>query len=323
MRPPFALDRELVGGKPVLRAANSIDSVGRGPAELAGRRDGQFAMDAFQRIHQKGGGKVERRTKADLYFKAIPGQGRYWKFKDAAKFSLFLLDGRGERVRRVEVGPKQIYCLRDLEHTHPGLTGSPNHRVYPACSQDPSRRRVELGTSVGWSDVYPSTYHENWIELNDIPKRACYAFAHTADPKNGIHEKNEKNNQASTVVFLTPGGGYKPGRCQGVRDRGLKASQTADDTEVPTEDPRAAVQGRSTGLGGGLAREGRLVRSSGPPRPGNPPARRLPHRRRGGPPGAPPMPSAGGSADDGRARDRARPRGSARARRSQGWRGRS
>jgi Lysyl oxidase len=237
MRPPFSLDRERVGGKPVLRAANSIDSVGRGPAELAGRRSGQYSMNAFQRIHQRNGGTVSRETGANLYFKAIPGQGRYWKFKRAAKFSLWLLTGRGERVRRVEVGPKQIYCLRDLEHTHPGLTGSPDNRHYPACSQDPSRRRVTLGTSVGWSDVYPSTYHENWIELNDIPERGCYAFAHTADPDNGIFESNEKNNQASTVVFLTPGGGYKPGRCQGVRDQGLRASQTADDTEVPTEDP--------------------------------------------------------------------------------------
>ena len=237
MRPPFALDRVLLGGKPVLRAANSINSVGRGPAELVGKRDGQYSMNAFQRIHQRGGGKVERRTKANLYFKSIPGQGRYWKFKDAAKFSLWLLERDGDRVRRVEVGPKKVYCLRDLEHTHPGLTDSPNHRVYPSCSQDPSRRRVVLGTSVGWSDVYPSTYHENWISLTDIPKRACYAFAHTADPENGIHEYNEKNNQASTVVFLTPGGGYKPGRCRGVRDRGLKAAQTADDTEVSTEDP--------------------------------------------------------------------------------------
>jgi Lysyl oxidase len=238
MRPPFALDRAMVGNTPVLRAANSIDSVGVGPAELMGHRSGQYSMNAVQRIHQRGGGKVERRTKADLYFKIIPGQGRYWKFKDAAKFSLWQLDGQGDRVRRVEVGPKQIYCLRDLEHTHPGLPNSPNHRVYPACSQDPSRRKVVLGTSVGWSDVYPSTYHENWIELNDIPKSGCYAFAHTADPNNGIHELNEKNNQASTVVYLTRSGGYNPGRCQGVEDRALRPSQTADDTEVPTEDPK-------------------------------------------------------------------------------------
>jgi hypothetical protein len=236
MRPPFALDRELVGGRPVLRAANSIDSVGRGPAELAGRRSGQFSMNAFQRVRKKGGGRMIRKTKADLYFKAIPGQGRYWKFKDAAKFSLWLLTRQGERVRRVEVGPKHVYCLRDLEHTHPGLTGSPNNRVYPACSQDPSRRRVTLGTSVGWSDVYPSTYHENWIELNDIPERGCYSFVHTADPNNGIYESNERNNQASTVVFLTPGGGYKPGRCRGVRDKSLRPSQSTDDTQVSDED---------------------------------------------------------------------------------------
>ena len=98
---------------------------------------------------------------------------------------------------------------------------SPNGRVYPSCSQNPDRRKEQIGTSVGWSDVYPSTYHENWIELNDIPKRGCYAFVHEADPDNGIYEKNENNNEASTVVYLTPSGRWKPGRCQGVSDKKL------------------------------------------------------------------------------------------------------
>ena len=234
MRSPFDLDRAKVGNTPVLKAANSIDSVGNGPAELFGKRSGQYSMNADQRIRKKGGGRMLRDTNADLYFKSIPGQGRYWKFKGAAKFSLWLLDGQGDRVRRVEVGPKQIYCLRDLEHTHPGMNGSPNGQVYPACSQNPSRRRVTLGTSVGWSDVYPSSYHENWIELNDIPKRGCYAFVHIADPDNGIYEKNEDNNESSTVVYLTPSGRYKPGRCQGVNDRALPDARTAADTEVPS-----------------------------------------------------------------------------------------
>ncbi len=90
---------------------------------------------------------------------------------------------------------------------------------------------------MGWSDVYPSTYHQNWIELNDIPKRGCYAFVHEADPKNDIFEKNENNNEASTVVYLTRNGKYLPGRCQGVNDKALPPDRTADDTEVPDREP--------------------------------------------------------------------------------------
>ncbi len=237
MRKPFALNREVVNGIPVLRAANSIDSVGRGPAELVGRRSGSRTMKARQKIYRRGGGRLLRRTGATLYFKSIPGQGRYWKFKRAAAFRLHRLNKNGNRVELVEVGPKQTYCLRDLQHSHPGLPRSPNHRVYPACSQEEGQRVEHIGTSVGWSDVYPSTYHENWIELNDIPKRGCYAFAHEADPDNGIYERNERNNESSTVVYLTRSGKYLAGRCRNVRDKGLPAHRTADDTQVSDREP--------------------------------------------------------------------------------------
>ena len=232
MRPPFAIHRDKVGGTPVLRAANSIDSVGEGPAELRGRRSGPREMNAHQQVRKRHGGWASFNTGAELYFKAIPGQGRYWKFRDAAHMALWRLDNDGNRVQRVEVGPKQIYCLRDLQHTHPGLPRSPGHAVYPSCSQDSSRRRVTLGTSVGWSDVYPYTYNQQYVELNDIPERGCYAYVHDADPENGLWENRERNNAASTVVFLTPGGHYKPSRCHGVRDQALPARQSIDDSQL-------------------------------------------------------------------------------------------
>jgi hypothetical protein len=233
MRPPFDLDRDrTANGVPILRAANSIDSVGDGPAELKGKRKGGLSMEARQRISTERKRRLAYGTGAKLAFKLVPGQGRYWKFRDAARFELWELDSDGERGRRVEVGPKQVYCLRDLEHTRPGMKGSPNGRVFPSCSQDPSRKAVTLGTSVGWSDVYSSSYHQNWIELDHLRESGCYAYVHIADPKNGIFELDEDNNEASTVVYLTKGGSYKPGRCGGIHDEALAPSQTANDLEV-------------------------------------------------------------------------------------------
>lgn len=231
MRPPFDIEWDRTpAGIPVLRAANSIDSVGQGPAELRGTRSGRFSMDARHSVHKKGGGHATFETGARLAFKLIPDQGRYWKFRHAAHFELWLLDRDGNRKRRVETGPKQIYCLRDLEHTHPRLARSPAHRVYPSCSQDPNAERVKLGTSVGWSDVYPYTYHEQFVHLDEIPVRGCYAYVHIADPRNGILELDEENNEASTVVFLTERGRYLEDRCEDVRDRALAPSQTIDDS---------------------------------------------------------------------------------------------
>ena len=205
---PFAWPRHVV-----LRAGNSINSVGRGPAELFGVRDSRNGMRARQRIYKRGGGKIGIATGARLLFKPIPGQGAYWKFLHAAEFELFRRDGEGRRGKRVRRGPKVSYCLRDLDHSRPSLPRSPRGFRYPACNQSAKTRKVTLGTSVGWSDVYPPGYHEQWIDVTGL--RGCFDFVHTADPRNGIYESNEDNNSATVTVRLP----FRPGpqRCPGRR----------------------------------------------------------------------------------------------------------
>jgi hypothetical protein len=187
-------------GKLRLNAENSINSMGRGPAELRGRRDGRWTMAARQVIYRTDGGKRWLDTGARLGFKAVPGQYRYWKYIHAAHFQLWRLNSRGRRTKLARIGPKQSYCLRDLQRRNPQLRRSPPNFHYPGCSQDFRRRRVTLGTSVGWSDVYPSSYHEQWINVTGL--RGCFAYVHIADPRNGIYESNERNNEAETIVRL-------------------------------------------------------------------------------------------------------------------------
>jgi hypothetical protein len=217
-------------GRLRLHAGNSINSVGKGPAELRGRRATRWTMTAKQVIYRRGGGKLVLNTGARLGFKAIPGQYRYWKFIHAAKFELWRLDRRGRRKKLVEVGPKVSYCLRDLQRRNPQLPRSPSTFHYPACSQDFGRQRVTLGTSVGWSDVYPSTYHEQWINVNGL--RGCFAFVHVADPRNGIYESNEDNNEGERVVRLPykgPGLRGCPGESRsGGPDGGAEAPGSTD-----------------------------------------------------------------------------------------------
>ncbi|MCZ4497144.1 MAG: hypothetical protein JWM25_1729, partial [Thermoleophilia bacterium] len=106
----------------------------------------------------------------------------------------------GRAVQRTRVGPKTVYCLRDLQRTRGSLPRSPRGRVYPACSQQLSQRSATLGTSVGWSDVYPASYNENWIDVTGL--RGCFAYVHIADPTNVIYESNEDDNRSNVVVRL-------------------------------------------------------------------------------------------------------------------------
>jgi len=196
------IDTAVRPGKRLLRATNNIRSRGLGPAELRGIRIGPGTMRANQGIYKRGGGRIVIRTQARIDFYPIPGQYRYWKYRDAAAFEIWALNAEGEPAERVRVGPKLHYCLRDLTHTRPGGR-SPASPVYPACSQVPSRRRVVLGTSVGWSDIYPASYHQNWVNVSGL--RGCYAFFHVVDPKNHIRESNERNNRSHIFVRLPSG----------------------------------------------------------------------------------------------------------------------
>ncbi|HYI35588.1 MAG TPA: lysyl oxidase family protein [Thermoleophilaceae bacterium] len=215
MRRAFGLriDPFVHPGRVMLRAGNSIDSVGAGPAELFGVRSSRMYMKARQRIYYRRtrGKRVGIPTGARLYFKYVPRQRSYWKFLHAAQFDLYRLRANGTRGRRVRRGPKVSYCLRDLEHTRPGKARSPKGRRYPACNTSSRTRKVRLGTSVGWSDVYPPGYPEQYIDVTGL--RGCFAYVHTADPRNGIYESNERNN-ASTVVVRLPFRGGKQ-RCPG------------------------------------------------------------------------------------------------------------
>ena len=216
MKRPFRLRADRAGRRTLLRAGNSIDSVGRGPAELHGVRTSSRFMRARQRIYLRGGGYIGVSTGARLQFKFGHLNKYYWKFHNAARFELWRLDGRGRRSRRVRTGPKVSYCLRDLKRTRPGLRGSPRRRVYPACSTNPRRQQVTLGTSVGWSDIYGPLYPEQWIDVTGL--RGCFAYVHIADPLNGIYESSEDNNEAQVIVRLPwRGAGNRgcPGRSQG------------------------------------------------------------------------------------------------------------
>jgi Lysyl oxidase len=220
MRRPFGLyvDRYTKPGRTLLRAGNAIDSIGAGPAELHGVRISPHWMRAWQRIYRQDGRRIHVNTGARLQFKFAHLARYWWKFYNAASFQLWRVDASGRRTVRVRTGPKVAYCLRDLRHTRPWLRRSPRRARYPACSTNPFARQNTLGTSVGWADVYPPTYPEQWINVTGL--RGCFAYVHIADPNNRIFESNEENNEAQVIVRLPFNRTARRAGCKGA-DRGL------------------------------------------------------------------------------------------------------
>jgi lysyl oxidase len=189
------------GGGTLLHAGNDIRSRGRGPMELRGRLYKRNWMRANQAIYRVGGGVAIFRTDAELHFYSVGYEwgGSYWKVHDPLSMEIWSLDENRQPLQRVRKGPKVFYCFRDLERTR-AMRRSPPSRVYPACSQDAGRKRVRLGTSVGWSDIYPAEYDRQWVNVSGL--RGCFAFVMRVDPRNLLFEENERNNRSTRIIRL-------------------------------------------------------------------------------------------------------------------------
>lgn len=213
MSAPFDLhlDRNTLPGRVLLRAASSVNSVGSGPLELRAHRRGAGAWIVEQAIYDSHGRRHLFPAKGQLVFKYVPGYRyahprvgdfSYWKLRHVAAFALWSVNAKLDAVRLVRVGPKVDYCLRDLIRTRPS-SRSPVNPVYPGCSLDPGLQTDVLGTSVGWSDIYPYEYPEQWIDVTG--RRGRFAYVQIADPSRMLYESSKGNNVSETYVELPSG----------------------------------------------------------------------------------------------------------------------
>jgi hypothetical protein len=205
------LDRSTISGRVLLRATSSVNSRGSGPIELRAHRSSGHGWVVYQAIYDRAGHAHLFRSGAQLVFKYVPGErydygyvgaASYWKVRHVAAFQLWSVDSAMHPEKLVRTGPKVDYCLRDLERTHPS-SRSPRSLFYPACSQDRQVRRDVFGTSVGWSDIYPYGYPEQWIDVTGL--RGRFAFVQIANPAGLWHEASRANNASMTFVSLPSG----------------------------------------------------------------------------------------------------------------------
>jgi hypothetical protein len=219
MKPPADLRVRKAGRVLQLLATNHIVNVGAGPLELRADHSGNAVKSgyrfahAYQVVHRWTGPALFFPEAGWVYWKAIPGQGHYWKYWRAARFELWTLNADGTRRQLRRTGPKLSYCFRDLKRVRT-WTRTPKRRIFPGCSQRFGRSQLRLGVSPGWADIYPSTYHENWISITGL--KGCFAFVHRADPLDDIIEEQEDNNIGERVIRLPPRhGSVAPRGCAG------------------------------------------------------------------------------------------------------------
>jgi len=185
-------------GRVLLGSRNVLVNRGAGPLFLLGERDSRSSMTVRQRIYSVSGRHTEVPLTARFDFWPVPGQGSYWKLRDALRFELWTA---GEEVDRlIRMGRKTRFCMRDLAQVD-GLPG-PRSRAFGGCNQSASKQSVRMGISVGWLESYPSGYHEQHVDVTGL--RGCYSLRHVADPLAHIFESDETNNVSRVRVRLPP-----------------------------------------------------------------------------------------------------------------------
>jgi hypothetical protein len=198
-------------GRVLLRATSSVNNHGRGPLEIRARRYGYGGWHVYQVIYDNRGRPHLFRSGAQLVYKYISGErygygyvggASYWKLRHLAAFQLWSINRHFRALRLVRRGPKVDYCLRDLFRTSPSA-GSPLEPVYPGCSEDAGLQQDRFGTSVGWSDVYPYSYPEQWIDVTGLHGRFAYVLE--ADPDRHFIEMSRRNNLSETYIELPSG----------------------------------------------------------------------------------------------------------------------
>jgi hypothetical protein len=204
-------DRSTHPGRVLLRATSSVNNRGSGPLEIRARREGYGQWRVYQVIYDRRGRPHLYASGAQLVFKHISGErygygyvgdASYWKLRHLAAFQLWSINRDFRALRLVRTGPKVDYCLRDLFRTNP--TGdSPLEPVYPGCKEDPDLQQDTFGTSVGWSDVYPDSYPEQWIDVTGLHGR--FAYVQRADPDQHFIEISRRNNLSETYIELPSG----------------------------------------------------------------------------------------------------------------------
>lgn len=192
-RAPFRL---LVLGTQ-LAFASATDNVGEGPIWIRGARAAAAGpMEAVQLVRLEGGG-----------VRSYPGAGRL-RFDHADTHSHWhLLDFQRYELRRADDfslvlrDRKSGFCLAD----HWGLaerrvTGFGPPAFPDNCGQnEPAALRVEQGTSIGYTDLYPPLFHGQSLELAGVPA-GVYVLVHRANPDGLLEELDYENDAASLRV---------------------------------------------------------------------------------------------------------------------------
>jgi Lysyl oxidase len=210
--------RDPQTGQFLLAFSAGIENLGAGTLNAVGYRDrvagtgsppDPNTMPAYQRIFHADGScdevPIGTLTYHDLH--------HHYHLDGVMTYELI-----DAQLNLVKPNSKVAFCLADIAKVDPTLAGYPTAPAYNGCDPNRQSTYVNMGTSVGWEDIYDKMLFGQNFDVTDLMNRpqAQYYIRQTVDAAGIIFEENDANNTARVPVTLGIGvpfrvGGPRPG----------------------------------------------------------------------------------------------------------------
>lgn len=186
-------------GRYKLGFTSLTDNIGLGPIQIRGVRDGRRkTMEAMQVVSFGDGVRTLPRVGTMRF--TVSGSHRHWHL---LRFQSYELRRAGD-FSVVVTDRKSGFCLLDRwGRTLKRMRRLPVARFLGNCGQGhPGAKRIEHGTSVGFTDRYPAHFHGQNLDVTRV-RAGRYWLVHRANPFGRLRELDYENNDASVLISLT------------------------------------------------------------------------------------------------------------------------
>ena len=208
--------RDPQTGQFLLAFSAGIKNLGAGTLNVVGYRDpvaGSLpdpnTMPAYQRVFHANGSCDEVQIGTMTYHDVH----HHWHLDGLMKYELL-----NAKLKPVKPNTKVAFCLADVVATDSSLPGFPTAPAFNGCDPNASSTYVNMGTSVGWEDVYDKMLFGQNFDVTDLMNQpqAQYFIRQTVDAAGILFEQNDGNNTTGIWVTLGIGvpystGGPRPG----------------------------------------------------------------------------------------------------------------
>jgi WD40-like Beta Propeller Repeat/Lysyl oxidase len=186
------------GGRFRLAFASSTENRGVGPLVIRGVRLAGRAMRADQLVERRAGATRVVRDVGRLHYERHQPHF-HWHLQSFVTYELRRARDHALASRDRKTG----FCLIDRWGTVlPQLPGTGPPRFVGDCGAgQPNARGVMQGTSVGYIDRYPPSFHGQDLDLMRLPE-GSYVLVHRANPSRSMRELRYSNDVASLLVRL-------------------------------------------------------------------------------------------------------------------------